>query len=137
MKADYINNHNARGAIIWEITGDYIETSLGSGIIAGTPLLDTMNYVFCHSSVTSIKEYTANEIELYPNPASNFITILIKNNNAYEYISIFDSKGALILKQKVQNGSNEIDSKDFLSGIYFIQLTGNNNSCHKKIMVSN
>lgn len=51
LKAQYVVNHNLRGAIIWEITGDYLETSPGSGIIAGTPLADTLNSVFCGNNV--------------------------------------------------------------------------------------
>ena len=49
-KAEYIMSNNARGAIIWELTGDYIETSVGSGVIGSTPLVDTLNYVFCNYS---------------------------------------------------------------------------------------
>jgi chitinase len=45
-KAQYVKDHNAKGIIIWEITGDYIETTPGSGIISGTPLLDTIHVVF-------------------------------------------------------------------------------------------
>jgi len=41
LKASYIVSKNLMGAIIWEITGDYMETSQGSGIISGTPLADT------------------------------------------------------------------------------------------------
>ena len=63
LKAQYIVDNNLRGAIIWEITGDYIETSPGSGIEAGTPLADTLNSVLCNvppsvniSGATSICE---------------------------------------------------------------------------------
>jgi chitinase len=45
-KAQYVKDHNAMGIIIWEITGDYIETTSGSGVISGTPLLDTIHVVF-------------------------------------------------------------------------------------------
>ncbi len=55
-KAQYVKDHNAKGIIIWEITGDYIETTPGSGIIAGTPLLDTIHVVF--------NEAIQNEFEL-------------------------------------------------------------------------
>jgi chitinase len=48
LKAEYIVDNNLRGAIIWEITGDYMETTLGSGVISGTPLADTLNNVFCN-----------------------------------------------------------------------------------------
>lgn len=45
-KAQYVMDQNAKGIIIWEITGDYVETAPGSGIISGTPLLDTILSVF-------------------------------------------------------------------------------------------
>jgi chitinase len=47
-KAEYAVNYNLRGCIIWEITGDYIETFPGSGIIATTPLASAINDVFCN-----------------------------------------------------------------------------------------
>jgi len=56
IKAQFIKNNNARGIIIWEITGDYIETSSGSGIIASTPLIDTLNHIFCNSDIHSNEE---------------------------------------------------------------------------------
>jgi len=43
IKGQYIRSKQAMGAIIWEITGDYIETSPGSGVISGTPLLDALH----------------------------------------------------------------------------------------------
>lgn len=49
LKAAYIKNKNLRGAIIWEITGDYLETSPGSGVIGSTPLIDTLNAVLCNN----------------------------------------------------------------------------------------
>lgn len=50
LKAQYIVNKNLRGAIIWEITGDYIETAPGSGVIASTPLVNKLTSVFCNST---------------------------------------------------------------------------------------
>ena len=48
LKANYIKNKNLKGAIIWEITGDYLETVPGSGIIGSTPLIDTLKSVLCN-----------------------------------------------------------------------------------------
>ncbi len=46
-KSRFAVDKGLRGAIIWEITGDYVETSPGSGVIANTPLVDAINDVFC------------------------------------------------------------------------------------------
>ena len=61
-KAQYIVNNGLRGAIIWEITGDYIETPSGSGVVSGTPLADTLNSVFCQidSSLVNCFNYNIN-----------------------------------------------------------------------------
>ena len=48
LKAQFIADHQLRGAIIWEITGDYIESTPGSGVILSTPLADRVNEVFCN-----------------------------------------------------------------------------------------
>jgi len=50
LKAKYVINNNARGVIIWDISGDYMETTSGSGKISGTPLVDTLNKVFCRGA---------------------------------------------------------------------------------------
>jgi GH18 family chitinase len=53
-KAQFIVEQNLRGAIIWEITGDYLETSPGSGIIHSTPLANALNDVFCNYTPTGL-----------------------------------------------------------------------------------
>ena len=52
LKAQYIKDKNLGGAIIWEITGDYLETFPGSGVIGSTPLIDTLKSVLCNGSVS-------------------------------------------------------------------------------------
>jgi GH18 family chitinase len=51
LKAQFIKDKNLAGAIIWEITGDYVETAVGSGVIASTPLADALNTTFCNNAV--------------------------------------------------------------------------------------
>jgi GH18 family chitinase len=67
-KANYIKNNNLRGCIIWEITGDYIETSPGSGVIAGTPLATAIKNVFCGTTSTACN--VPNNMVITPNVSS-------------------------------------------------------------------
>jgi GH18 family chitinase len=46
QKAQYIVDKNLKGTIIWDLTGDYLETKKGSGVVAATPLADTIIKVF-------------------------------------------------------------------------------------------
>lgn len=53
LKAQYINDQNLRGAIVWEITGDVLETVPGSGIIGSTPLATVLNTTLCGGTVNT------------------------------------------------------------------------------------
>jgi chitinase len=90
-KAEYINEHNLRGAIIWEITGDYIETSLGSGIIESTPLADKINDVFC-ATPNRVEEIAAQEF-VFPNPASDFLYYKKRDSINRDNLMVFDAIG--------------------------------------------
>ncbi len=45
LKSEYVLKKESAGVIIWDITGDYIEKSEGSGSIKGTPLADVITDV--------------------------------------------------------------------------------------------
>ncbi len=80
-KATYIKNKNLAGCIIWEITGDYIETAPNSGIVAGTPLASAIKNVFCGTTSTTCS--TPNNISLTPNATS--ANISWSNTGAVSY----------------------------------------------------
>jgi GH18 family chitinase len=46
LKCEYVLKKESAGVIIWDITGDYVEKSEGSGSIKGTPLADVIYNVF-------------------------------------------------------------------------------------------
>lgn len=71
LKANYINNKNLAGGIIWEITGDYLETTPGSGIISGTPLSDTLHAVLCSANPNCPTPYELNAV---PSPQSAILS---------------------------------------------------------------
>ncbi|MEZ4935993.1 MAG: glycosyl hydrolase family 18 protein [Crocinitomicaceae bacterium] len=123
LKAQYIIDHNLGGAIIWEITGDYIETAPGSGQILGTPLADTLNNVFCHytGNTASIDEEKMEfNLKVYPNPSEG--EVLIQNKNAIPVIyKILDSKGSVISSNKMIQANSSIRLDEFMEkGVYFI-----------------
>lgn len=134
-KAQYIKDNNARGAIIWEMTGDYLETSVGSGIIAATPLLDTLNQVFC-SITTNTAFSPQNQISsfvIFPNPICEILNVtLIGNKEAA--LTITDIKGSSILEQTVKGSENKIDIHDFARGIYILRIESQNEIRYQKIV---
>lgn len=80
-KAQYIVNHDLAGAIIWEITGDYIETSAGSGIIGSTPLADALNTGLCSAAfdIPDCENMCVTDISM--NGTAGMLDVTIVNGN--------------------------------------------------------
>ena len=132
-KAQYIMGNNARGAIIWEITGDYMETTPGSGVMAGTPLVDTLNQVFCLATAITNNEKEISFFSIYPNPTNGDLFVSAKDKTEGEF-TISDVKGSIILQQRIVEGENKINLQDFAKGIYFIQIQSGSDIQHQKII---
>lgn len=113
-KAQYVKDHNIGGVIIWEITGDYIETTPGSGSISGTPLLDTIHQVF--NSVIGVDESSTIPASIYPNPVSGLLMITSTEKVLEVQLAVTNGKILITTDQK------EIDFSGFSRGFYLLRI---------------
>lgn len=81
-KANFILEHNLAGAIIWEITGDYVESQPGSGIIGSTPLSDALNETLCQSVAVDLDCENICVTSIAMNPEGGLLDVTIANGNA-------------------------------------------------------
>jgi len=63
------------------------------------------------------KEYV-NDIVMFPNPTSDNISIITKQNSDIEFLNI---EGQIIKKLKITDNKTDIDISDFASGVYIIR----------------
>ncbi|MEO8149482.1 MAG: FISUMP domain-containing protein [Bacteroidia bacterium] len=76
------------------------------------------------------------EIQVFPNPANNKITISF-TENVNASINIYDVSGRLQLESQFKNQNQTIISvNDLHSGIYFVKISVNGKSVIKKISIS-
>jgi len=68
-----------------------------------------------------VSEMTAKEIQFYPNPTQDVIHIVGYPNAPYQ---LMDQTGRIVGVGNLQH--DEINVSDLETGIYFIQLIGNN-----------
>lgn len=77
-------------------------------------------------STTGVKELSyKNNIQLWPNPASN--TLNIASTAAYPYI-VTDLTGRALLTGNLQKGTNSINVASLTEGLYFVKLLSNDES---------
>ncbi len=73
------------------------------------------------------------EITIYPNPVDDLLIISNKSSNEFESLIIFNSSGQAVMNLPY---TNEINVKNLKSGIYVIELTGNQKTFSKKIIIN-
>ncbi len=71
---------------------------------------------------------------MYPNPASNKLSINCDNKNNKE-IQILDCMGKVVFSISTKDTMTQIDLNGFASGMYFVKITLNNQYYTKKLIV--
>ena len=84
---------------------------------------------------TVVEQEESNELnlEIFPNPFLDIITIKSKNTINKMNITIFDTFGRSLFSRNIQNTSN-LDLSNLNSGIYLVKIESNDYSITKKII---
>ncbi len=98
-----------------------------------TTELNQIRYNREASKTTEIENVIASRNIISPNPAQDFFNLISEDEESD--ISIFDLKGKLILQKKVFGKVNRIETLNFLSGVYIVQVKGQHSSMNKKLIV--
>ena len=86
------------------------------------------------NNITSNNELNHQELNIYPNPASDQINV-ISNFNITE-IKIYNTIGKLIMNNSIQKRDFTINVNDLIPGVYFLKLKNENGITEtKKIMI--
>ncbi|MEO1097947.1 MAG: T9SS type A sorting domain-containing protein [Bacteroidota bacterium] len=77
------------------------------------------------ANITSVEARLTGTIGLYPNPASQKVTLRFNNQLKPETpVTIYDQFGKLVFEQSIELGTDQlvIDTRDFVPGLYHVQL---------------
>ncbi|MEY4594084.1 MAG: hypothetical protein RIQ47_494 [Bacteroidota bacterium] len=132
QKAQYINAQQLRGAIIWEISGDFIESTTVPGTLAATPLLDKLNATFCSGSV-GVEEVQDFQFTVFPQPAKDILNVRWNDNVEYpEEIIIWNMFGEKVIQRSAEKPT--VDCSGLPGGMYLLQLNAKGERRVKKFI---
>jgi hypothetical protein len=78
-------------------------------------------YEYSEINVSDINEVETEKINLYPNPVSEQLNIVLSDNNNSAVFELFDTQGRNVISKKISN--NEQINLNFLNtGLYFYKL---------------
>ncbi len=82
-------------------------------------------------STLNVNDVTLNQVLLFPNPAASIVTI--KDAEQYDTISVFDQSGRRVIQKKI-NSTGTLNISELQSGIYYVQIEGNDKSYISKLI---
>jgi len=117
-------------------TTDYILTVTQAS--SGCSAVDTVNITF--SNCTGLGEMDADlNVNLYPNPASDFITIEItdKLNQGNLKLEILNSIGQVVTSKTIENTNEKVimDVNNFSKGLYLVRVSSDRIYMTKKLII--
>ena len=75
------------------------------------------------SLLTSLSEIENDALQLYPNPAVNFVELSFPEYNKFDHqMILFDSSGRAVYRNEIKEPVTEIDVQSLEAGIYFLQV---------------
>ena len=92
-------------------------------VLRGTPIISSSN-----------NQLKQDDIQIFPNPFSDFTTILI-DNSAKNLILLFDISGRLISKFRVNKKRFQLSKNNLKSGVYILQVQNKKEVFRKKLVI--
>ncbi len=100
------------------------------------PAIITNTFTSTFVTTLNNESFTSNSFLVYPNPTSDYFTITSGDNQLIKTVNIYDVLGKRIFSKE---GNNElvqvINTSEFNSGIYLIEIIDNNNQHTTKKLV--
>jgi len=137
LKAAYAMKMQLLGAVIWDISGDYLETFPGSRKISGTPLADALHETFCSESGRSVQPEAVCGVDMlvFPNPFRDEVDIKWNSDCAIVKIVVRNQSGQIVyVNEKIADGNLKLQSSGWTPGWYVIQLISASGVTGQKVL---
>ena len=118
---DYSFERYLNWSLYWNVLLDYkIDERINySG--AGS-LYNRIKYYYSNQTITGIKENTQKKVDVYPNPATDFINLHVGTTLDPAKIEIYDSQGKLVMTEDIIPGK-QISVKHLQRGLYIYKVS--------------
>lgn len=115
---------------VWTLELEDAQSSAGGNFEAWS-----LEICFDENVFVGVSDVETYHLSIFPNPASDLVTIDLGSASGIDLIHLFDVSGRELKSVAVGNAASiEIDLSAFASGIYFIRATGSAGSASYKLI---
>ena len=87
----------------------------------GWELIRDFNYYYSEQVVSSVYENSVSELNVYPNPFSEYVTFNIPENHNQNPLELFDMQGRMIMSLQIKS-DEKVNMQGLNQGVYFYNL---------------
>lgn len=137
-----VNGFNRNNAYISQFTSNWDATAASSSSTTANGYMMTRTgltstgpvAVVDNLSTVSIAEIEGSDVSFYPNPATEAVTMTVKNAKTYS-IEVFDAVGnSVISKVTSTEPSVKVDMSNLNTGVYFVKISDDKSQSIKKVI---
>lgn len=119
------------GGVTGNVTISYGNQTLVS--IAGNSFTTSKSVNFCVPALSVEQNSIEQLLSIYPNPATNAITIVNAENTNIEMIDIL---GNIVYSIKCMSRETTLSTENLANGTYFVKISNNNESIVRKVIIN-
>ncbi len=87
-------------------------------------------------SLASIYDYNQNKLSVFPNPASNYLDVIVHSEQPFHLLELFDMQGRKVLSQQLWDVKNRLDIKHLERGTYLSKVYSKGQQFTKRIVLN-
>lgn len=114
---------------------NWVEQTYSGSFIDQTPEQAILVCEIEQEDHTSISNFDLNNVAIFPNPATDFITIAFENTNTHS-IQIYSTLGELVFSNSSLSKTSTINVEHFVTGVYLIIIENEGVRQSKKIVIN-
>lgn len=117
------------------VEGPILDICIDGELLYASPMAGGIWYTELPTMPCFVSESNEVTLMVAPNPASTFITVSVSEPLRNVELIVYDLQGKVCYSCKMQGDRYEISTCDFLTGIYFVKVVGDNASIVRKVAI--
>ena len=87
-------------------------------------------------SLASLYDYNQNKLSVFPNPASNYLDVIVDSEQSFHLLELFDMQGRKVLSQQLWDVKNRLDIQHLERGTYLLKVYSKGQQLTKRIVLN-
>ena len=87
-------------------------------------------------SLASFYDYNQNKLLVFPNPASNYLDVIVDSEQSFHLLELFDMQGRKVLSQQLWDVKNRLDIQFLQRGTYLLKVHSKGQQLTKRIVLN-